>query len=349
MTQPLVSICIPNFNNEKYLDACIRSALQQSYPNIEVILTDDSSSDGSLQVAMKYADSIRILRNETNLGQPRNTNRCIDHSSGKYLVILHSDDQLLPHFAERLVPILERHPEAGIAVGERMETDESGVPRPIVPFYNTDCIIPGERQAKVFLLASFLPCQVLVRRDSFEKAGRVDERHVVNLDGLLWFKCALVADVGYIREPVSIYRVHGASTTAQYNRTINHMIEYYCTLSEMFKLAKGRPYLEQFFDVAVKRVAQLTLRYCHAVIKEGNFELVARFLSLAAVFDPAIVEDRTYQTLKYCVGCPGIDPLETYHRLADSLGCGPRNFSYDPPADFRPLDGAGTTERTYAA
>ncbi|MGA7829252.1 MAG: glycosyltransferase [Geobacteraceae bacterium] len=348
MTEPLISICIPNFNNGKYLDVCIRSALKQTYPNIEVIFVDDCSDDESMEVARKYADRIRIFRNESNMGQPRNTNRCIDLSRGKYLVILHSDDQLLPHFAEKLVRILESHPEAGIAVGERMETDETGIPSEIAPFYTSDCIIPGEKQAKVFMLSSFLPCQVLIRRETLEKAGPVDERHIVNLDGLLWFKCALAGDVGYTREPVAIYRIHGESTTAHYNRTINHMIEYYCTLSEMFRLAKGRPYLEQFFDVAVKRVAQLSLRYSHAVLKERNFDLVSRYLALATVFDPSITDNHTYKTLKYCVDSDDADPLELYGKLVDTMTSGPRNFSYEPPDGFRGLDNPVPVEQARA-
>lgn len=337
MARPLVSICIPNFNNARYLDKCIQSALGQSYPNLEVVLCDDASTDNSLEIAQRYAGSIRVVRNEYNIGQPRNTNQCIEQSSGEYIVILHSDDILLADFAETLVPILEGHPEVGMAVGERMETDESGVPREITPFYNVDCIIPGEKQAKVFMLSSFLPCQVLVRRSTLKVVGMVDERHIVNLDGLLWFKCSLAADVAYVRKPVAIYRIHGESTTAQYNRTINHMIEYYCTLSEMFRLAKGRNYLEKHFEIAVKRVAKLTLRYCHGVMQERNFDLVSRYLALATVFDPNIVGDDTYKTLKYCVECSTTDPLTLYCKLVDTLKDGPRNFSYDPPEDFRLL------------
>jgi hypothetical protein len=254
---------------------------------------------------------------------------------------------LLPHFSEKLVRILEAHPEAGIAVGERMETDETGIPREITPFYTTDCIIPGEKQAKVFMLSSFLPCQVMIRRETLKKAGPVDERHIVNLDGLLWFKCALVGDVGYTRDPVAVYRIHGESTTAHYNRTINHMIEYYGTLSEMFRLAKGKAYLEQHFDVAVKRVAQLSVRYSHGVMKERNFDLVGRYLALARAFDPAISDTHSYKTLTYCIEAGGADPLELYDKLVDTMASGPRNFSYEPPDGFRRLVEANHPEQIH--
>lgn len=336
MGEPLVSICIPNYNNEKYLDSCIQSALDQTYQNIEVILTDDNSSDKSLAIARRYSDRIEIIENQSNLGQPKNTNKCVEHSKGEYIVILHSDDSLLSDFAEKLGPILDRNPSVGMAVGERMETDETGMIKKIAPFYNTNCIVPGERQAKVFMMSSFLPCQVLLRRETFEKAGRVDERHIVNLDGLLWFKCALVGDVGYIKDPVCVYRRHGESTTAQYNRTIDHMIQYYSTLSEMFRLGKDRPYLKQYFDVAVKRVGALTVRYCHDVFKEKNYDLVTRYLSLATAFDPDIVNDYTYKTLKHCAESTDVDPLALYEKLIKKSST-QRDFSYAPPDSYIPL------------
>ncbi len=334
MDKPLVSICIPNYNNGKYLDACIQSALAQTYQNTDVILVDDCSIDNSLEIAKKYEGKIRVVQNSTNLGQPKNTNKCVQNSTGKYLVILHSDDFLLPHFVEKLMPILESYPDVGMAVGERMETDETGIPRKIAPFYNTSCIISGEKQAKVFMMTSFLPCQVLLRRETFEKAGGVDERYIVNLDGLLWFKCSLVGDVGYIQRQVAVYRTHRENTTAQYNQSIGHMMEYYCTLSQMFKLAKDRPYLVKFFDAAVKRIGYLALRYCHSIFRSGNFEIAKRYITLATVFDPDIVSNHTYQTLKYCAESDGVDRLALYQKLVDTMAPEVRQFSYDPPEGF---------------
>lgn len=331
MTRPLVSVCVPNHNNGRYLDACLASALAQTWPDVEVVLVDDASTDDSLGVAAHFGDRIRVYRNDANQGQPATTNRCVELARGEYVVILHSDDQLLPDFAARLAPLLELDPRIGIAVGERHETDESGVPRAITPFYNTDCVIPGERQAKVFMFMSFLPCQVLARRSVLLGVGGADPRHIVNLDGLLWFKCALAGDVAYIREPVGIYRVHAESTTAHYNRRIDHMIEYYATLSEMFRLAKGRPYLEGYFDAAVKRVAQLTLRYCHGVFREGNYALARRFLALATVFDSDIAASHAWRTMHYCAESTERDPGELYRALLETMLPEARSYSYDPP------------------
>ena len=325
--KPLVSICIPNYNNAKYLDMCIISALNQTYSNIEIIFVDDRSTDESLIIASKYKDKIKIYVNEKNTGQPKCTNKCIELSKGKYLVILHSDDLLLPHMVEKLVSIIDECPNVGIAVGERIITDENNNNRKIAPFYNTNCIIPGLKQARIFMMTSYLPCQVLVRREVMEKIGGVDERHISNLDGLLWFKCALVSDVIYIQDEVCIYRIHKEQTTAQYNRTINHMMEYYITLTEMFKLAKNISYLEDYFITAEKRTAELTLRYCCDVLKNGDYKLASRYLILAKVFDSEIKNNKKYGIINACL--ESNEPYEVYKILVGEES--ERNFSYSPP------------------
>lgn len=329
MELPLVSICIPNYNNGKYLEACIKSALAQSYPNTEVIFVDDRSTDDSLKIAEKYSGRIQVFVNPKNSGQPKNTNKCVELSKGKYVAILHSDDQLLPDFASKLAPLLERYPGAGLAVGERMLSNETDTLTTIAPFYNMNCVVPGIKQAKVFLMTSFLPCQVLMRRAAFEALGGVNERHIVNLDGLLWFKFSLAGDLAYIQDPVSIYRIHSGQTTAHYNRTINHMMEYYGTLSEMFKCSEHIPYLKGFFPHAVKRTAELTVRYCHDVVRERDFELAGRFLALAEVFDPAIVGNAQYIDIKAALA--SADPEKAYAALADTTKPRDRGFSYAPP------------------
>lgn len=334
----LVSICIPNYNNARYLDTCIKSALNQKYADTEVIFVDDNSSDNSLNIAKKYRTKIKIFRNETNLGQPQNTNKCVTLSKGKYVVILHSDDMLLPDFAEKLVPLLEKYPKVGIVVGERILTDEKNNLKKIAPFYDGDYLIPGIKQAKVFMMASFLPCQVLLRRDIFFKIGGIDQRHIVNLDGLLWFKCALEGDVAYTRDEVSVYRIHPKQTTAQYNRTINHMMENYITLTEMFKLGKKHAYLRKFFGEAVQRAAVITLRYCMDVIREKNYDLAKKYLILATVFDSKISEHYDYRVIERCLRASGKKRDQMAKKLIGKNKLRDRGFSYGPPPGSVRLD-----------
>lgn len=328
--KPEISICIPNYNNEKYLEQSILSAINQDYKNVEIIFVDDCSTDNSFLIAKKYSNKINIYQNEQNLGQAKNTNKAISLAKADFVVILHSDDQLLKNFCSTLLPLIKNNPNVVMAVGERQETDETNEIERITPFYNTDCLIPGEKQAKVFMMMSFLPCQVLFRKKTFFESGLVNERHIINLDGLLWFQLSLLGDVSYTRKEVSIYRMHQENTTSTYNKTLNHMLEYYITLSEMFKLAKGRKYLEQYFNDAEKRVGTLTLRYLTDVLRKKDYPLAKQYLKLAEVFNKDIIYNDEYIKINSMINTSNkeIDDKEIDEYI-NSLN--KRDFSYKPP------------------
>ena len=335
MPHPKLSVCIPNYNNARYLRASVESAIDLDWDNKEIVVVDDGSSDDSIQILQSFS-GISLYKSPKNSGQPAATNECISRSSGEYVVILHSDDWLLKNFAHELIPILERHPDVGLAAGERHETDEGGTPHPIAPLYDRDCIVPAEKQAKVFMFTSFLPCQVVVRRALLDAVGGVDRRHVVNLDGLLWFKCALLADVAYTRTPVCVYRRHAASTTAQVNRTGSHVEQYRNTLAAMFELARGRPYLERYFPAAEHRAGQLALRFAEQTTLDGDYSLARKYLSTAAELDHRLRSDKAFNALADCLAS-ATDPRGSF---LTSAGADKRArlTSYAPPDGARSID-----------
>ncbi|KAA0257631.1 glycosyltransferase family 2 protein [Deferribacter autotrophicus] len=112
----LVSILIPVYNREKYIEETVKGALKQTYKNIEVIVVDNKSNDktwNKLQELAKTDNRIRIFQNETNIGPVRNWKRCIDEASGKYGKILWSDDLIAPDFIKKTLPFLENNEDVG--------------------------------------------------------------------------------------------------------------------------------------------------------------------------------------------------------------------------------------------
>ncbi len=335
LPNPKLSICIPNYNNARYLRACIESAIAVDWDEKEIIVVDDGSSDNSVEILQGF-DGIQVHTSEQNEGQPAATNRCIAASSGEYVTILHSDDCLLPNHARDLVPVLEAYPEVGLAAGERHETDESGVPHTVAALYDRDCIVPGEQQAKVFMFTSFLPCQVVVRRALLEAVGGVDPQHIVNLDGLLWFKCALRADVAYVRRPVCVYRRHRASTTARCNRSGEHVDQYLKTLEAMFDLARGRPYLERHFVSAQRRAGQLAIRFAEDMAVDRNYPLARRYLERAQQMDKELAHDDAYGRVARYVSSADTDrPDQPAHSLFTGMHA--RRTPYAPPEGARAI------------
>lgn len=106
----LVSILIPVYNRENLIKATVKSALTQTYENIEIIIADNQSTDNTWRILQSLASQdnrIKIFQNETNIGPVRNWKRCIDEASGQYGKILWSDDLIASDFLEKTVPFLE--------------------------------------------------------------------------------------------------------------------------------------------------------------------------------------------------------------------------------------------------
>ncbi len=125
-----VSINILNFNDRKYLEKTLPLILAQTYPNYEVVLTDNASTDGSVEYVREHFPGVRILQNEKNLGYAGGHNRGISATDGEYVMLLNTDIFLTPDFLEHKVKALEYSDEVGSAEGKLLQInpDEDGFP-----------------------------------------------------------------------------------------------------------------------------------------------------------------------------------------------------------------------------
>jgi glycosyltransferase involved in cell wall biosynthesis len=113
---PLVSIITPTYNRPEYLKQALTSAVQQTYTNIEIIVSDNCSSENPQTLIESFGDSrIRFSRNESNLGMFANTMKAFKMARGKYVAALLDDDMWEPEFLEKLVPPLEANPDLALA------------------------------------------------------------------------------------------------------------------------------------------------------------------------------------------------------------------------------------------
>jgi len=107
---PKVSILIPVYNRNRYIEECIQSALDQTFKEFEIVIVDNASDDGTWEICQQFAakDSrVRIYRNEENIGPVRNWKRCAEEAKGEFSKILFSDDTLEPECLAVMVPKLE--------------------------------------------------------------------------------------------------------------------------------------------------------------------------------------------------------------------------------------------------
>lgn len=129
MPDDLVSIGMPVYNGERYLEAAIRSNLEQTVANLELIISDNASTDGTESICREFAaaDSrVRYVRNDVNIGAAANYNNLFSLARGEYFRWSNADDLAAPQLLERALPILRSRPDVVLAYGLTCLIDEEG-------------------------------------------------------------------------------------------------------------------------------------------------------------------------------------------------------------------------------
>jgi glycosyltransferase involved in cell wall biosynthesis len=206
-TQPLVSIITPSFNQARYLESTIRSALSQDYPNIEYIIVDGGSSDGSVEVIRRYSDRLAWWVSEKDRGQTDAINKGFAHAKGEILAWLNSDDIYESNAVSEAVAYLQNWSEVGLVYGDANFIDENG--RMIGRFPAAQTSYRLLRQGYVHI-----PQQsAFWRADLWHKVGPLDPSFYFAMDYDLWVRLAALAPVHYLPRLWASFRLHTQGKT----------------------------------------------------------------------------------------------------------------------------------------
>lgn len=223
---PLVSLLVPCYNHERFLDDHLQSILAQTYENIEILICDDCSRDGSFAKLMAYQSQlekqfprVEILQNPENAGVSRNLNRLLELAKGDYIKILASDDALAPQAIAKMVVWLESHPAYALVVanGEKIPENAHFPDFPgSGPVYMEapDFSQPGFLERTALCCEIFAP-GVMLRKEVFDRHGSYDESIPVE-DFEYWLRLLAAGDTafGYLDEKLIYYRSSGTSITS---------------------------------------------------------------------------------------------------------------------------------------
>jgi glycosyltransferase involved in cell wall biosynthesis len=130
MNKPLVTIGIPVFNGEEFVEDAVRSAMGQTFRDLEIVISDNASTDSTADILERLAAEdprIRIFRNATNLGAAPNYNRCFEEGRGTFFKWLAHDDRMKPSFVKAAVDALTDNPRAVLVNATTEYIDEKGV------------------------------------------------------------------------------------------------------------------------------------------------------------------------------------------------------------------------------
>ncbi|MEG4301388.1 glycosyltransferase, partial [Microcoleus sp. D3_18a_C4] len=231
---PLVSICIPTYNGEAFIGEAIQSALAQTYPNIELIISDDGSTDRTIAIAQSFQSQtsvdFRIILHR-NYGLSQNWNFCISQAKGQYIKFLFQDDLLAPECIEKMVAIAQPNPKIGMVFSPRGITIAEDESNPILriasqsikdlhkSWSNLKSIQPGkELLADTKCLSNPInkigePSTVLIAARVFEEIGLFDSGLSQYVDLDMWWRIMGNYHIGFVDEKLSSLRIHPEQQT----------------------------------------------------------------------------------------------------------------------------------------
>ncbi|MFC2025778.1 glycosyltransferase family 2 protein [Chloroflexota bacterium] len=201
---PLVSIVTPSFNQASFLEHTIKSVISQDYPNMEYIIIDGASTDGSLKILQDYSDRLDWWVSEPDQGQTDAINKGFSRANGEIFAWLNSDDTYQPHTVSEAVDLLLENPDAGMVYGDANLINERGNIIGKFPAHQTDYQRLRRGYVHIPQQASFF------RSNLWKKVGPLDPSFYFAMDYDLWVRLAREAPLCYQQRTWANFRLHGS-------------------------------------------------------------------------------------------------------------------------------------------
>jgi glycosyltransferase involved in cell wall biosynthesis len=242
---PLVSVLVPVYNGEKYLAACLDSILAQDFTEMEILIADDGSTDGSRELIQRYAEKdrrIRWWRNPTNLGLAGNFNCCLRAARNDYIKYVLQDDLLLaPSAIRQMVQALDADPAVSLVGSASHVIDDQSHRLEVRNNFRRSGVMDGKGAIMHCLSRNGNligePSVVMFRRE--QAARGFDERYRQLIDLDLWFHLLEQGRFAYLAEPLCAFRQHFEQQTAV-NRQLGAHVQDELLLAQFWL---SRPWL----------------------------------------------------------------------------------------------------------
>jgi glycosyltransferase involved in cell wall biosynthesis len=203
-----VSIVTPSFNQAPFLEETMLSVFAQDYPDIEYVVVDDGSTDGSLEIARRHESRLHELIVQANAGQVAAINHGFERTTGELMAYLNSDDTLLPGAVSEMVAEFERDPQLVLVYGDAVYTDADSMHTGYLPSREWDPPMMVRRCDNRVVQ----PSSMWTRR-TWNTAGPFDPRGYYFFDFELYLRLAPLGPARHVSRAWSTYREHATSKT----------------------------------------------------------------------------------------------------------------------------------------
>lgn len=230
--RPCVSICIPTYNGREHLGECIASIRSQTFADFEVVICDDESSDGTLDLAQQLAAGdprFRFISNSRRFGLVGNWNNCVQQARGEWIKFVFQDDVIFPACVEKLLGACRREEKSfgfcerdfifGDAVSPALRDWFAGHKQRLRSDYAAGSVISPDTVARLALQhpAHNLvgePTVTMIHHSVFKELGGYDEALIQLCDAEFWCRVMLNRGAVFIPESLAAFRIHAKATTA---------------------------------------------------------------------------------------------------------------------------------------
>lgn len=268
MSYPKISIVTATFNRADFLEATIQSILGQNYPNLEYIIIDGGSTDGTLDIIKKYEQHLAYWVSEPDKGMYDAIQKGLAQSTGEIMGWLNSDDLYFDWTFERLVTLFNAVPEMEwLTSNQLFSIDAQGQPFVCfqVPGYSREGYIRGEHfdvPAQRFIVEYIMQEATFWRRSLWEKSGAtLDTSLKYAGESELWFRFFEHADLYDVSIPLARFRKHGNQITSQlgtqYAQEIEQLLEKYGRHRHTYLSASLRRFFRQYTPFKLRRIPHM--------------------------------------------------------------------------------------------
>lgn len=228
-TAPLVSVAIVTFNQKSFLAECIESILAQDYPNIEIVVADDCSTDGTQEMLQRYdADHpgmFKLALASANRGITRNSNAALHACSGKYIAWMGGDDLMSPGKLSKQVHYMEQHPSCAICYHD-LDVFDSESNRTLYLFSKKAKPREGGIEVVITNQSFNGACASMVRADKSPARG-FNELIPYASDWLYWIEVLHQGGtINYIDEVLGRYRRHSSNITRVHHAVAQNDLDH---------------------------------------------------------------------------------------------------------------------------
>lgn len=218
MGRPLISICIPVYNGEHYIEKAIKSVLDQSYNDFELVIIDNKSTDRTLDVINKFNDTrIKLYINKKNIGMVANWNKCLEKSKGEFIQFLCHDDYLDRLCLEKKINAFNYAKDICLVFNASYIINNEDTIIMKRKLNKADKLFDGTNFAHKSFLSRNLygePSNVMFKRNISEVIGGFDARLPYSPDWDYWLRLSKFGKVYYINDFLMYYRVSSSSATS---------------------------------------------------------------------------------------------------------------------------------------